>query len=89
MREFEPDTDEEGFEVDVYPRAITLPLLGQRQLKVKSAEGESITNHSSGIRYFISDTAIADLNADGLLVAKQTGVAKISVVYGGSQYDLT
>ena len=78
-----------GIEVDVYPLAVTLPLNGQRQLKVTEYDGTRIDAASKGSSYFISDSSIATISADGLIVAKQAGTAKVSVVNNGRQYDLT
>ncbi|ROZ61645.1 Ig-like domain-containing protein [Ramlibacter sp. WS9] len=89
-----PGLDDNGFEVDVYPRAITLPLLGQRQLKVKLPNEETglptnISAASAGTRYFVSDASIAEIAPDGLIFAKATGTVTVSVVHQGRQHDIT
>ena len=83
-----PRLDDNGFEVDVYPRAITLPLLGQRQLKVTLPDHTNISAASAGTHYFLSDSAIADVTSDGLIHAKATGSVKLSIINGGMQHDI-
>ena len=80
--------DDNGFEVDVYPLAITLPVLGQRQLKVKELDHTNISGAISGTKYFISDGSIAEISPDGLIVAKAAGTARLSVINGGRQHDI-
>ncbi len=65
--------DENGFEVDVYPRAITLALQAQRQLKVSLPDRTDISAASAGTQYFVSDASIADITPDGLIHAKANG----------------
>ncbi|MDK2126898.1 tandem-95 repeat protein, partial [Parachitinimonas caeni] len=84
-----PLLDEDGFEVDVYPKAIELPAeVGQRQLKVHTLDGTRIDAATSGIRYLVSDPRIAEVSADGLIHAKAVGSTTISVIYQGLQRDL-
>ncbi|MDP2221629.1 MAG: dockerin type I domain-containing protein, partial [Hydrogenophaga sp.] len=83
-----PTLDENGFEVDVYPLAITLPLGGQRQLKVTLPNRSSIATGHTGTRYFISDSNIAEISEDGLIFAKANGIARLSVIHAGMQHDI-
>ncbi|MDH3210065.1 MAG: Ig-like domain-containing protein, partial [Burkholderiaceae bacterium] len=82
-----PVLDGNGFEVDVYPRAITLPLMSQRQLKVTLPDHTNISAAAAGTRYFISDSSIAGITPDGLISAKAFGSAQLSVIHGGKQHD--
>ena len=84
-----PSTDADGMEVNVYPHAVTLPLGVQRQLKVTLPDLTNISAASAGTRYFISDPAIADVTADGLIIPRTAGDAVVTVVYGGRQHDFT
>ncbi|MFH4209769.1 hypothetical protein WAJ07_20250, partial [Acinetobacter baumannii] len=53
---YTPYADQDGFEVDVYPRAVNLPLSATRQLKVHDADGNYISQATTGIKYYISDS---------------------------------
>ncbi|WEI17184.1 Ig-like domain-containing protein [Acinetobacter proteolyticus] len=68
---YTPYRDEDGFEVDVYPRAINLPLSATRQIKVHDLDGKYISQAISGIKYYISDSSIAEISVDGLLIPKK------------------
>jgi len=81
-----PLEDVNGFEVDVYPRAVTLPLMGQRQLKVTSVDGEPISAAATGTQYFVSDATIAEVTADGLIRGKALGTARVTIVHEGMQH---
>lgn len=72
----------------MYPLAVSLPTNGQRQLKVTEYDGTRIDAASKGSTYFISDSTIADITPDGIIIAKKAGNAKVSVINNGRQYDL-
>ncbi|HEU6455810.1 MAG TPA: Ig-like domain-containing protein [Roseateles sp.] len=85
---FGPFLDIDGFEVGVYPRAITLVQNGLRQLKVSLPDHTDISAGSTGTRYFIADPTLAEVSADGLIRALKTGETTISVVHNGMQHDI-
>ena len=85
----EPELDENGFEVDVYPKAVTLPLNGERQLKVTDVDGNKVSAALAGTKYYISDSNIAEISADGLIHAKATGIAQVTVINNGHQYSFS
>ncbi|MDZ4253493.1 MAG: hypothetical protein U1A72_13070 [Sulfuritalea sp.] len=88
-----PDVDRFGNELNVYPRSIDLAEgVGRRQIDVHSLDGsalgEDIGAVASGTRYFISNPAVADITADGLILAKAGGTATVTVINGGRQGTL-
>ncbi|EHU1210218.1 tandem-95 repeat protein [Acinetobacter nosocomialis] len=85
---YTPYADQDGFEVDVYPRAVNLPLSATRQLKVHDADGNYISQATTGIKYYISDSNIADITADGLVIPKVLGKAKITIIYQNMQTEI-
>ena len=85
----QPELDDNGFEVDVYPKAVTLPINGERQLKVTDVDGNKVSTAVSGTKYFISDSNIAEIGADGLIKAKAAGIALVTVVNNGHQYSFS
>ncbi|MFH4351645.1 hypothetical protein WAJ70_21400, partial [Acinetobacter baumannii] len=71
-----------------YPRAVNLPLSATRQLKVHDADGNYISQATTGIKYYISDSNIADITADGLVIPKVLGKAKITIIYQNMQTEI-
>jgi VCBS repeat-containing protein len=84
-----PELDRDGQELHLYPRAVTLALMSQRQLKVSLPDDSAISEAASGTQYFISDSNVADINADGLIHSKTAGTAFITIVHAGSQHTIT
>ena len=72
-------------EIDVAPGAITLEAnVGQRQLRV--IEGETdITSHVN-TRYFVSNSSVIDVSANGLVTALSQGTAKITVIHETGEF---
>ncbi|MDN5416349.1 MAG: putative Ig domain-containing protein, partial [Acinetobacter sp.] len=89
LRGDEPEIDNNGFEVDVYPKAVILPLNGERQLKVTDVDGNKISLALKGTKYYISDSHIAEITVDGLIQAKSAGIALITVINNGHQYSFS
>jgi VCBS repeat-containing protein len=90
--------DEEGspyspdyshLDLGLYPATLTLTANGGlRQLKVTDVDGNDLTQAATGTRYFVSNAEVAEITADGLVRAKASGVARLSIVNAGGQTDI-
>ncbi|MCC5619765.1 hypothetical protein LC605_33080 [Nostoc sp. CHAB 5836] len=75
--------------LNIYPKAIILPNGGTRQLLV-GIEGiygsPDRKNTTTGTRYFVSNSNILEIDANGLITAQKEGIANVTVIYGASEY---
>lgn len=93
---FDPQTDgelnvaiaeEQG--LHVYPEAVTLIPGVTRRIQV-SIEGqpttpELLTDSTTGTKYFVSNPNILDVTSEGMITAKASGVANVTVINGGAE----
>uniref|UniRef100_UPI00262BDF4C polymorphic toxin-type HINT domain-containing protein n=1 Tax=Propionivibrio sp. TaxID=2212460 RepID=UPI00262BDF4C len=85
-----PVTDEFGNELDLFPNSLSLAAgIGQRQIDVHAiinawTSGTNLTGQAD-LQYFVSDATVASVSADGLIKAKATGLATITVIQGARQ----
>ena len=72
--------------LDDYPQALTLAAYaGSRQLKIDLAGEIDMTTASTGTKYFVSDSSVITVTADGLVLAGNEGIAQITVINGPSE----
>jgi VCBS repeat-containing protein len=73
------------FGIDAYPDSISLTPGTARQMVVQNGEGSFISAAASGTRYFIGDSDLATIDADGKLVARATGDTVVTVIYESAE----
>jgi hypothetical protein len=89
--------DENGFEVDVYPKAVNLTLSGHRQLKISLPDVDNINDGvpinisaaSAGTEYFVADSTVLTITADGLMRGLTAGTTSVTVTHKGRQHEIT
>jgi hypothetical protein len=84
-------TDDAGLRVaalglHVYPEAVTLAAqTGTRQILVDLAQQLDLSAGSTGTRYFVSNSRVIQVSADGMISALQPGVATVTVINGPAE----
>src|SRR3990167_6664639 len=71
------------FGIDAYPDAISLPPGTARQIVVQSGEGSFVSAAASGTRYYVGDSRLLSVDADGKLVALSDGNTTVTVIHRG------
>jgi hypothetical protein len=72
-----------------YPGAVSLiSHVGTRQLDISTDDGTDVSSSANGTLYFTSNSEVATVSPDGLITAKNPGVATISVIFDGSEADI-
>ncbi|MFM6661907.1 MAG: Ig-like domain-containing protein, partial [Microcystis panniformis] len=69
-----------------YPETLALATqVGTRQLKVDLAGQIDLTKAEQGTRYYVGNSHVVSVSADGLVTAKNAGLTTITVINGGSE----
>lgn len=69
-----------------YPETLALPSqVGTRQLKIDVAGQIDLTKAEQGTRYYVGNSDVVSVSADGLVTAKNPGLTTITVINGGSE----
>jgi YD repeat-containing protein len=71
--------------MDVYPDAVSLPLGGSRQILVSLLDEVDLSPASTGTRYYVSNSQIVSVTADGKLSALAVGSATVVVINGAAE----
>ena len=71
--------------LDNYPDAVSLVVGGTRQLVVSLQLETDLTPASAGTRYFVSNSGVVEVSADGRITAKAEGEAEVTVVNGAAE----
>src|SRR5262249_30087207 len=76
--------------LNVYPQTLSLATaVGLRQLKVDLASQVDLSQSSSGTSYFVSDSKVLNVTADGLVTALLPGKATVTIINGPAEFVLT
>jgi VCBS repeat-containing protein/YD repeat-containing protein len=73
------------FGIDAYPDAISLTPGTARQMVVQSGEGTFVSGAAAGTRYYVGDTRLLSVDADGKLVALADGNTTVTVIHRGAE----
>ncbi len=69
-----------------YPETLALATqVGTRQLKVDLAGQIDLTKAEQGTSYYVGNSNVVSVSADGLVTAKNAGLTTITVINGGSE----
>ncbi|MCU0915393.1 MAG: tandem-95 repeat protein [Planctomycetes bacterium] len=79
------------FGIDAYPNAVTLAPGGQRQIVVSlgSTQEMFIQAAAAGTRYYVGDSSVVSVTADGLIQAAGEGTTTITVICGDAEETIT
>src|SRR5207244_1663057 len=76
--------------LSVAPQELLLPGPGStQQLRIQGPDSVDLIAGSSGTRYFVSNPAVLQVSADGLLTALALGSATVTVINGPAEKLLT
>ena len=75
--------------IEVYPQALTLPGAGAtRQMLVGRSSEYDLGEASAGTYYFVSDSGVLSVSADGLVTAAAEGTARVIMINGVGQAEV-
>ncbi|MBE9212305.1 Ig-like domain-containing protein [Plectonema cf. radiosum LEGE 06105] len=79
----------ENNSLNVYPGAVILTEDATRQMLVGIKaiyESPDLKDATTGTRYFVNNPDIVNVSTDGLITARNNGIANITVIHGASEY---
>ncbi|MGB3641647.1 MAG: hypothetical protein WBA39_29335, partial [Rivularia sp. (in: cyanobacteria)] len=78
--------EEEGLQL--YPEAVTMTPGMTRRLLVGVDESftPNLNEANNGTRYFVSNPDILEVDANGVITARSSGIADVTVIYNAAEY---
>jgi hypothetical protein len=79
------------FGIDAYPNAVTLAPAGQRQIVVSLGSTQEIFINAAadGTCYYVGDSKVVSVTADGLIQTVGEGTTAITVIYRDAEETIT
>ncbi|WP_205678900.1 CARDB domain-containing protein [Aquisphaera insulae] len=77
-----------GSALSLYPGGVSLAVDGTRALRVYDDPELDLSSTSSGTEYFVSQPAVATVDANGVITAHQFGEARIIAINSGREGSL-